>query len=64
MKRVYLFLLAGVLAIVAIVVSIMNFNPDVERWSSLFGGAALGFLIVGMPSIISWFKKRGQKSAK
>jgi hypothetical protein len=64
MKRVYLFLFAGVLAIVAIVISIMNFNPDVEKWSSLLGGAALGFLIVGMPSIITWIKKRRQKSAK
>ena len=59
-----MFLFAGVLAIVMIVVSIMNFNPDVEKWSSLFAGAAAGFLIVGMPTIITWIKSKRQKSAK
>lgn len=64
MKKVYLFLFIGVVAIAAIVISLMNFNPSVETWSSLLAGGAIGFLIVKTPAIIDMVKKRKQKSAK
>jgi len=64
MKKFYLFIFIGILAIVMIVVSLMNFNPKVDTWSSLFAGAAIGFLIVRLPSIIVHFKKARQKNAK
>jgi hypothetical protein len=64
MKRVYFFLFAGVSAIVLIVVSIITFNPAVEKWSSLFAGIAFGLLLVGMPSLVTWIKSRRQKSTK
>jgi len=64
MKKVYLFIFVGILAIVLIVLSLMNFNPVVETWTSLFGGAAIGFFIVGAPSIWAWYKKSRQKNTK
>jgi len=64
MKKVYLFLFIGILAIVLIVLSLMNFNPAVETWTSLFGGAAIGFFIVGAPSIWAWYKKNRPKNTK
>jgi hypothetical protein len=64
MKKFYLFIFIGILAVVMIVVSLMNFNPKVDTWSSLFAGAAIGLLIVKLPSIIAHFKKTRQKNAK
>ncbi len=64
MKKFYLFIFIGILAVVMIVVSLMNFNPKVDTWSSLFAGAGVGFLIVKLPSIIAHFKKAKQKNAK
>jgi pilus assembly protein TadC len=64
MKRFYLFIFIGIAAIAAIVVILMNFNPSADTWSSLAGGAAIGFLVVGAPSIISYLKKKRQNGAK
>ncbi len=54
----------GILAIVLLVYSLLTFDPKVETWTSLFGGAALGFLIVGTPSLWAWYKKRQQNKIK
>jgi len=64
MKKIYLFVFIGILALVMIVVSVMDFNPKVETWSSVFAGAAIGLLIVKLPSIIAYLKSRKQKNAK
>jgi len=64
MKKIYIYLFIGILAIIMIVVSLMNFNPAVDTWSSLFAGAAIGLLIVKLPSIIAYFKTKRQKNAK
>jgi nitrate/nitrite transporter NarK len=64
MKRVYLFMFIGILAVVMIVVSLMNFNHTVESWSSLLAGAAIGLFILGIPSIRAWYKKTRQKNIK
>jgi hypothetical protein len=64
MKRFYLFIFIGVLALAMIVVSLMNFNPAVDTWGSLFAGAAMGLLIVKLPSIIAYFKSKRQKNVK
>ena len=63
MKKVYLFIMIGVAAMVLLVVSLMGFNPAVEKWSSLFAGAAIGFLVVGLPSVFAYFKNK-RKNAK
>lgn len=54
----------AVLAIVMIIFSVMDFDPKVEKWSSLFAGGCAGFLIVKTPAIITYFKNRRQKSSK
>ncbi len=54
----------GILAIALIVYSLLTFDPKVETWTSLFGGAAIGFFIVGMPSLWAWYKKRQQSKIK
>ncbi len=64
MKKIYIFLFIGILAIVLIVVSLLTFDPKVETWTSLFGGAAIGFFIVGAPSLWAWYKKRQQNKIK
>jgi hypothetical protein len=56
MKRMYLFIFIGILAIIMIVVSFMNFDPKVETWSSVIAGGCIGLLIVKMPAIIAYFK--------
>ncbi len=61
MKKIYVFVFLGLLAIALIVVSLITFDPKVETWTSLLGGAAVGFLIVGAPSLWAWYKKRTAK---
>jgi len=58
MKKAYVFMFVGVLAIVMIVISVMNFDPKVDTWSSLIAGAGIGFLIVKMPAILSLIRNR------
>ena len=64
MKKIYLLIFIGILALAMIVVSLMNFNSKVETWSSIFAGAAIGLLIVKLPSIVAYLKSRKQKNAK
>jgi hypothetical protein len=64
MKRVYLLIFIGVIAIVVIAFSVISFDPKNDTWVSLLIGVAVGFLIVKAPSIISYFKAKQQKSAK
>lgn len=52
----------GVIAIAMIVISLMNFDPKVETWSSFIGGAAIAFLLVKLPLIIAYFKSKKQES--
>jgi hypothetical protein len=54
----------GILAIVMIIISLMNFDPKVETWSSMLAGAAVAFLIVKLPSLIAYFKSKRQKNTK
>jgi len=61
MKNIYLFMFVGVLAIVMIVISLMNFDPKVESWSSFIAGAAIALLIVKSPSIWAYFKQKRAK---
>jgi len=51
----------GVIAIIMIVVSFMNFDPKVETWSSFIGGAAIALLIVKSPAILAFFKQKRAK---
>jgi len=48
----------GFIAIAMIAVSLMNFDPKVETWSSFIAGAAIAFLLVKMPSIIAYYKNK------
>jgi hypothetical protein len=61
MRNIYLFMFVGVLAIVMIIISLMNFDPKVESWSSFIAGAAIALLIVKSPSIWAYFKQRRAK---
>jgi len=48
MKTVHLYLAAGIFAIVLFTISMAGFSHDVEKWSSLFAGFAVGlFLVIG-----------------
>ena len=58
MKKAYLFMFVGVIALAMIVISVMNFDPKVDTWSSLIAGAGIGFLIVKMPVILSLIRNR------
>lgn len=58
MKKIFIYLFVAIIAIVLITVSLMNFDPKTETWTSLLAGAAVGFLLVKLPSIIAYFKSR------
>jgi pilus assembly protein TadC len=58
MKRVYLLIFVGIVAVVVIVVSLISFDPKSDTWISLFVGAGVGFLVVGAPSIIAYLKRK------
>jgi hypothetical protein len=64
MKKIYLFIFIGIVALVMIVVSFMGFDPKVDTWSSIFAGAAVGLLILRLPSLIAYLKSRKQNNAK
>jgi len=64
MKKVYLLLFVGIIAVIAIIFILMNYDSKTDTWSSWFLGGAVGFLVVGTPSIIAWFKKKKQNTAK
>ena len=48
----------GVIAIIMIVVSFMNFDPKVETWSSFIGGAAMLLVIL----VSGWRHPKAQRS--
>jgi len=60
MKK-YLYLFVGIVAIILLTITVFNFDPKTETWSSLFMGAAFGYLLYKAPSMI---KNRKQKSVK
>ncbi len=64
MKKVYLFMFVGIIAIIVVVAALMTFNPQTESWGSMILGAAVGFLIVMSPRIIGYFKARRKKAIK
>lgn len=58
MKKVYIYLFVGIIAIVLMTVIVFNYDPKTETWGSLLLGAAFGFLFFRM------IKSRKQKRAK
>jgi hypothetical protein len=64
MKKAYLYMFLGFLAIILAVVLLININPQFETWGSILAGALLGFVIVKFPSIIAYIKSSRDKSAK
>ena len=58
MKKVYLYLLLGVFAIIIMTLIVFNYDPKTETWGSLLIGALFGFLFYRV------IKNRRQKSAK
>jgi hypothetical protein len=62
MKKVYLFVFIGIIAIVMVVVELINFDPKDETWGFPLLGACIAIVIIKFPSIIRWFKNK--KNAK
>ncbi|MCR8561513.1 hypothetical protein KXD93_27915 [Mucilaginibacter sp. BJC16-A38] len=58
MKKVYLYLLLGIIAIIIMTLIVFNYDPKTETWGSMLIGALFGFLFYRM------IKNRRQKSAK
>ena len=63
MKRVYIFMLTGIIAIILVIVIIMNFDPKVETWGSVVAGAAFAVLIIKFPAIAAYIKSSRNKKA-
>ena len=63
MKRVYILMFVGIAALLLLIVNLMNLDPKDQTWSSILLGAAMGYLIVKSPVIVSLFKNR-RKAAK
>jgi hypothetical protein len=61
MKKIYLFMFVGILAIIMVAVSLMDFDPKVETWSSFIAGGSIALLIVKSPAIIAYFKQKRAK---
>ncbi|HWZ02982.1 MAG TPA: hypothetical protein VNX40_05175 [Mucilaginibacter sp.] len=61
MKNIYLYMFVGILAIIMVVISLMNFDPKVETWSSFIAGGAIALLIVKSPAIWAYFKQKRAK---
>ncbi|MCO5948849.1 MULTISPECIES: hypothetical protein [Mucilaginibacter] len=58
MKKVYLYLLIGIAAILLMTVVVFNFDPKTETWSSLLIGALFGYGLYKMPTIIRRLKQK------
>ncbi|MDP9081301.1 MAG: hypothetical protein M3O71_28145 [Bacteroidota bacterium] len=58
MKKVYLYLLLGIIAIIIMTLIVFNYDPKTETWGSMLIGALFGFLFYRV------IKNRRQKSAK
>jgi uncharacterized membrane protein len=58
MRKVYLYLLIGIIAIVLMTVIVFNYDPKTETWSGLLLGALFGFLFYRT------IKSRRQKNVK
>ncbi len=54
----------GFFAIILAVVLLVNTNPQVDTWASIFAGALLGFVIIKFSSIVAYIKSIQNKSAK
>ncbi|CAN5293918.1 hypothetical protein BH09BAC6_BH09BAC6_20110 [soil metagenome] len=63
MKRLYILMFVGIAAILLLIVTLINYDPNVQTWSSLLLGAAMGYLVVKSPVIVSLFKNK-RKAAK
>ncbi|WP_295674545.1 hypothetical protein [uncultured Mucilaginibacter sp.] len=61
MGKIYLFMMVGVIAIVMVVISLMNFDPKVETWSSFIAGGAIALLLLKSPAIWAYFKQKRAK---
>jgi hypothetical protein len=58
MKKAYIYLFIGIIAIVLMTVIVFNYDPKTETWGSMLLGAAFGFLFFRM------IKNRRQKNVK
>jgi hypothetical protein len=58
MKKVYLFVFIGILAIIMLVIELIGFNPKDENLSFTILGASIAIIILKLPSIIKWFKNK------
>jgi hypothetical protein len=56
MKRIYLYIMAGMLAAVCFEISMLGFSRLIELWSSLFAGLFIGMFLVKLPQIIAFYK--------
>ena len=61
MKKVYLYLLLGVIAIVLMTVVVFNYDPKTETWGSLLLGALFGYLLYRMPKTIKGMRNKNVK---
>ncbi|MES2110257.1 MAG: hypothetical protein V4577_15980 [Bacteroidota bacterium] len=59
--KIFLYTLIGVAAIILLTVTVFNYDPETEKWSSLLFGAAVGFGLYKIPSVIRNIR---QKKAK
>ncbi|TWI93902.1 hypothetical protein JN11_04912 [Mucilaginibacter frigoritolerans] len=58
MKKVYLFVFIGIIAIVMVVVELVNIDPKDESWGFTILGACIAIVIIKSPSIFRWFKNK------
>jgi len=58
MKKVYLYLLIGIAAILVMTAVVFNFDPKTETWGSLLIGALFGYGLYKMPAIIRGLKQK------
>jgi hypothetical protein len=58
MKKAYIYLFIGIIAIVLMTVIVFNYDPKTETWSGLLLGALFGFLFYRT------IKSRRQKKVK
>jgi len=58
MKKVYLFVFIGIIAIVMVVVELINIDPKNESWGFTILGAFIAVVIIKSPAILKWIKNK------
>lgn len=59
--KIFLYTLIGVAAIILLTVTVFNYDPETETWTSMLFGAAVGYGLYKMPSVIRNFKQKRAK---